>query len=318
MRIAFIFFAILLRIQSLFAQQDYMNYHRAIVRAEEHLGFERFDLALKVYDSVFQAYPFIFCKDYVIALQSAALLKDTSAMKRYALGAMGAGAKLSALERLPLIRNWVDQPCWRSVVTQYDTLRNNYKKSRRLDVNRQLSKNFREDEDNKSDKEYANKVFRKNIEYIKAIIDSLGFPGERLIGIDDADFDPGGTNHVAKLRDTDYSPNTVIVACLHYDRSIEFLGLPLLERAMRDGLLRPSEFASIYTFNVDLMIKMGKRKPEEIQLPRLWFDFPFGISPPDPLLTDQFRSQYAIRSKQTDKRLEDILFRLKLVTNFGY
>ncbi len=315
MRLIFIVF---LHSQCLFAQHNYMNYHRAIVRAEEHLSVEQFDLALKVYDSVFLAYPFVFCKDYVIALQTAALIKDTSAMQRYALGAVGAGAKLSALERLPLIRNWVDQSCWRSVVTQYDTLRNNYKKEHRLDINRKLSKNFRLDEDNKSDKEYASIIFKKNIEYIKAVTDSLGFPGERLVGIDDADFDPGGTNNVAKLMDTDYSTSTVLVACLHHDRSIEFLGMPLLEQAMRDGLLRPSEFASIYTFNVDLMIKMGKRKPDEIPLPRLWFDFPFGMSAPDPALTDQFRTRYAIRSKLTDKRLNDLLFRLKLVTNFGY
>lgn len=300
------------------AQQDYWRYHQSILNIESLIVDENRDQALTQYDSLFAQYDFVFCKDYVVALQIALLHGDQSRTERYALSALEAGAKIDALERLPLVKGQLSSALWQKIRSKAPDARKRYHQKINLALNKKLTSNFRYDEEHKSDKQRAAGVFQQNFDFIRSIIDSIGFPGEKLVGIDNSDWDKVGQNTVARLYDTQYDNAKVIVSMLHYNRSIEVLGLETFQKAIQTGLLHPYEFACIYTFEVDLEIKMGRKKTQDIHLDRWFFEFPFGLKAPSADWVVEHRKRWGIRSPQDAIRLQEICQKRQIIIDLGY
>ncbi|MEM8899131.1 MAG: hypothetical protein AAGC85_13540, partial [Bacteroidota bacterium] len=81
----------LLSAVTLSGQPNYLAYHQQIQEAESLLLREAYGSALESYEKIFEAYPFVFKRDYAIAFQVALILGEKEKASLYLQRAIQAG-----------------------------------------------------------------------------------------------------------------------------------------------------------------------------------------------------------------------------------
>jgi len=179
------------------AQDDYRIYHRWVNNAERCFFLDgKTDSAYRYYDMAFSKFDFVFAKDCFMAAQIAYYNKSDKYIsylkKGFKNGLRPDHLKYSKV-LAPLIK---DSIAFKKKFNDYDELRQVYLKRINAVALKQVikhvsqdqtEKNFRySDRDWKGESIYAKKL-EKHMSFIEALIKQVGFPGDKVIGIDQED-----------------------------------------------------------------------------------------------------------------------------------
>jgi hypothetical protein len=226
------------------ASQDYENYHKQVMEAENLLSDEKYSEAFTVYETLFRSYSFIFLRDYQIAAQLALYLNDHQKAFYYLKEGIKAGWDKKSIKKNRYLAQLRKNPQWKSLRKEYTSLRNDYQEGLDQPVRKGVKKLFAKDQwkalgalckfSPKGQDRYAEKRFgphsEKQIRQLISILDEKGYPGEKLIG----------NNFWAATILTHH--NSVSKAYVQKDTLYEFLK-PKLLTAISNGRLSPEEFA---------------------------------------------------------------------------
>lgn len=177
---------------------DYRNYHTQIIQAENQLAVAQYREALKTYETIFDAYDFVFCRDYKIAAQVAAHLNDNRRAFRFMEKAFSSGWEMKDAKRLKSLKPIRDLPAWSKLEDSYDSLRTVYLNRIDSQTRETVHEMFKKDQKkalgalmrigNKAQQAYGVKKFAPHSEAqlseLLEIINTKGYPGEKRIGND--------------------------------------------------------------------------------------------------------------------------------------
>jgi len=176
------------------AQNSYLDYHYEIIEAEQLIVEHRFEEALSRFDDLFEAYDFVFVRDYKVATQLAVVLQNKTAALEYMRRAIGSGWEPQEIKK-----NKLAEDLFKTIPESLvDSLQNNYDQI--------LDKALREKVHDmyKADQKMAIKNLLKigqaakarhaeakfaphsedQLKKVTEILKNEGYPGEQLIGND--------------------------------------------------------------------------------------------------------------------------------------
>ena len=176
------------------AQNSYLDYHYEIIEAEQLIVEHRIEEALSRFDALFEAYDFVFVRDYKVATQLAVVLQNKTAALEYMRRAIGSGWEPEEIKKNKLVED-LFKTIPESLV---DSLQKNY--------DQMLDKALREKVHDmyKADQKMAIKNLLKigqaakarhaeakfaphsedQLKKVTEILKNEGYPGEQLIGND--------------------------------------------------------------------------------------------------------------------------------------
>ncbi|WP_146140098.1 hypothetical protein [Cecembia rubra] len=226
--------------------KDYLQYHKQIIEAEKLIGEENFKAALSQYENVFDTYEFVFLRDYQVAAQLALFLNDKQKALHYVKEGISAGWELKAIKKNKYLSQLNNEPEWKSIVNDYDSLRKVHNESLNQPIRNKAKKMFSKDQrkafgallkiGDKAQQKYAERKFaphseRQVFELIE-ILESAGYPGEKLIG---------NRYWISTILS---HHNSISTEYVKKDTLYTFLK-PRLFEALRNGQMSPYEYATI-------------------------------------------------------------------------
>jgi len=178
------------------AQQSYQNYHHQIVQSEQLIVSGNYEAAILKLDSLFTKYNFVFLRDCKLATELCAYTKDLDHGLRFVQQGILQGWTLKDIEKNKNLRFLLTDPRWAALKNEYEELHRQYLKKLNIPLREQVHLMFKNDQrkalgalfriGEKSQQKYAERKFaphsEKQIREINIIIDSLGYPGEQIIG----------------------------------------------------------------------------------------------------------------------------------------
>ncbi len=243
------------------AETDYFKYHDQINKAE-YLFFKeaKVDSCLYVYDKVFFEFNFIFVKDIINAIQIS--VYSGKPYEKYIELGFKHGLKISHLAKIKLLNKFYlkleDDSNLKKI---YQINRKAYLSKIDLKYLDWINKISVKDQVNKyySDKIYYN-LLEKDLKTLTDSILKRGFPGDRLIGIQDSTIFKETKSKVFKdlptlakkfkkaiafheIEETDLSAITIIPMWLHSTCPTNFLTFEEFQKQVKKGNLHPRDFA---------------------------------------------------------------------------
>ncbi len=298
------------------AQEDYFDYHRSINSTEELIGQEKFADAVGGYDVIFKEYDYVFLKDLLIAAQVAYLSSDVEKTNEWLLRAVANGYECGCITVMPVFKEYVKTDGWIQIVSKSSGLHDEYLASIDLGLHYEFHHRYKQEQENKTtDRNFE--IVYSNYKRIKSLMDSMPFPSERLIGIDNDTIFP--TVRGGSLTNCSAGNSKIIPTLLHYDNPITDIGLDKFVDAVKLGHLHPNQFASIYTFETNYVSRLNNnRSINKPDLPEYYFNFSFGRKSNDFDRVDKDRSKFGISSLETDKNLMMVAEKYNVRFNYGY
>jgi hypothetical protein len=256
--ILILFFPTILLCSSL-EEEHYIEYHKAINKAEDLFFCHNMtDSSLHIYDQVFNDYSFLFVKDVLIAAQIAYF--NQRPFRKYLVLGFKFGLKLDHLENIELFK-----PVYQLLKLDYELLelfnreRKEYLSSIDYEYLLSIYNMSIHDQINKNDKDLSYANFKKECisKIIKMILDK-GFPGSKMIGIDDNnifreighpeyDFNylknkSGHNLSYFKLEEESFTATTIMTILIHNGCAYDELK-PYFENLIDSGLIHPRQIA---------------------------------------------------------------------------
>lgn len=225
---------------------DYLQYHQQIIEAEKLISEENFNAALSQYERVFDTHDFVFLRDYQVAAQLALFLNDKKKAFHFIKEGILAGWELKAIKKNKYLFQLNKESEWKSIVTGYDSLRIAYNKSLNQPIRNKAKEMFTKDQrkafgalfriGDKAQQKYAERKFaphsEKQLFELIAILESAGYPGEKLIG--NRYWISTILSHHNSIS-TEYAKKDTLYAFLK----------PRLLEALKNGQMSPFEYATI-------------------------------------------------------------------------
>ena len=299
-----------------FAQQDYLEYHRQINIAEELIVKEKFIESVNQYDSIINQYEYIFLKDLVIAAQIAILSNNFEKSTNWLKKAISNGYDCKCIERIPVFQEYSKTNSWQNIVSNSEKYNLIYLDSINLDLHYEFHHRYKQEQESKRQREKYVTIVYRNYNRIKSLMDSIPFPSERIIGIDDESIFP--TSRGGKLNSCEASNSKVIPTLLHYDNPITDIGLSKFIDAIKSGHLHPRQFAYIYSFETNYVSRLSKYKNENSpRLPEYWFNYAFGRKTNDMEQVNLDRKLFGICSIEMHEAKKEIAHKYGLRLSFG-
>jgi len=233
---------------------DYLNYHRQVIEAESSMGEERYGEALSRYKEVIGNHEFVFLRDYKIATQLALYLNEKQKVLHFLKEGITAGWELKEIKKNSFLAPILDYPEWKNIEKKYDSLRIIYLARIDQSTRDSVHSMFKKDQQkalgalfrigNKAQENYGNKKFAPHSENQMAglinILESQGYPGEKLIGNDYwMSTILGHHNSISE----DYTKKDTLYQYIK----------PALEKALLSGEISPYEFAMIDDWKIAVM-----------------------------------------------------------------
>lgn len=185
-------FILISSISSVFAQTSYLTYHEKVIEIEQLIVDHKFKPALKQYSELFDSYDFVFARDYKVAAQLAALLRDNSLALAYLKEGIKAGWTPKSIKKNKLIAPIFDQLNKTDLEDLIDSYENSLNQPLRTEAHEMLKKDQKMafkallKIGQKAKIRYAEQKFaphsEKQIEQLIKMLDKDGYPGEQLIG----------------------------------------------------------------------------------------------------------------------------------------
>lgn len=300
-------------------EKNYINYHILINKAEKNYFLDKnVDSTLIYYDKAFEEYDFIFIKDLLNAAQIACF--NNQPYESYVMRSFEFGMKKEHFQKYPILEKNVKELFKKKWVN--DTI-----KAKRKKYLESLDLNYRswiyeiaiDDQLSKSQPGYAKKV-NFLIGKLASRIEEIGFPGERVIGIDDDSMysDMGNPEMDFSNRLKEISPNKISYFKLDYDILASKLPILLfihhkcsyskfesvLFDEIKKGNIHPRDVGSIH----DNVLRFRNRKriyyctaslPDNAFLLNLFTEYPESISN-NIQKVDKLRAEFFIVSVEID------------------
>jgi len=286
---------------------NYIDYHKLINKADSLFGNEQFEEALNIYHSAFEEFDPAFVRDYLIAAQISILTNSHDRMTFYLENAMTWGYPCECIESLPIFDDFIKSEAWEMLKSKEPEYRKLYASNVSLKLNKELSIRYRDEQDSKSQKDEYIQVVKSNYANIKFLIESINFPSEHNVGLDNGSIAPNKINTVSGLETCIPGNQKVMVTLLHYDNPITDIGIEKFVYAIESGLLHPRDFAYIFTFekhNISrISSSLNVNKPN---LPDYDFNFPFGRKNEDYQKVNGDRAKFGISSLEVDNRVKAV------------
>jgi len=241
--------------------QDYTHYHLQVMKAEKLITTEAYHQALQVYESLFEAYNFIFLRDYQIATQLALITNNKKKAKTYLKQGILAGWTLKSIKKNKYLTPLWGNGNWKSIKNEYKTLRKQYEEATiNQKIRTQVKGMYTKDQKkafkalfrftSKGQDKYTEQKFaphsEKQMAELEDILASYGYPGEQLIG-----------NNIWMSTILSHH-NSISTAYANKDKLYPRLQ-PLLKEALRKGQISPPELATIEDWY--LSVKMERKIP---------------------------------------------------------
>ena len=291
--------------------QNYLAYHIGFAEAEELIVNEKFSEAESILDGLFAGHEVKFVKDYLIAAQISFLNSHKNKAFDHLRHALKKGVKLECIKSIHLFNKNIVKEEWEELEKASDQFRKTYLESIDLKNHINLHKRYQKEQDAKRNEHYGSVVY-SNFRNIKSLVDSTGFPGEALIGLDNQSL-------AHSIDDCACGNSKVVVTLLHYDHPISELGLDLLVAEVKAGNLHPRELATIYIYEKSKVSKLYKNSKKEYPaLPDYYFNLPFGNKSTDMERVNSDRLEFGICKYEVDEKKEAISRKYGMKLTFNY
>jgi hypothetical protein len=279
------------------SDDDYLSYHRAVIEAETAIATQDYSKALSLYTRIFDSYDFVFLRDYKIATQLALYVGKTDDSFVYLEKGIASGWTMKSIKKNKFLGKLQQLDDWERVKRSYDSLRSIYQASIDPALRKRVQTMFRKDQwkaigalltlSSKAQQRYAERKFaphsEKQLVKLNQIINTYGYPGERLIG-------------------NNYWISTILSH--HNSMSTRYAVkdtlYPHLKNALRQavltGQMSPYEFAIIESWYIAISSDHKQRS----------YGYLSALTEMELVRANQFRSQIGLRSVETRNKLIDI------------
>jgi hypothetical protein len=292
-------------------QKNYIQYHKDFSKVEEFVANEKFIEAESELDTLFGNYEVKFAKDYLIAGQVCLMNGHKNKGIEFIRSAIKMGVKLSCLKSIKLLSDKIVESEWNNLKNEESQLRKEYLKSIDLGLYQEFHKRYQEEQDAKRTVTYKSVVY-SNFNRIKEITESIGFPGEDIIGLDNQTL-------AKSISDCGCGNSKIIVTLLHYDFPISEIGEEKLISAIERGNLHPREFATIYNFEKNKVSVLYSESNKEYDiLPKYNFNFPFGETITDIEKVNSDREKFGICRYDIDEKKIEVSRKYGMKLKFDY
>ncbi|MGD1846108.1 MAG: hypothetical protein ACFB10_12005 [Salibacteraceae bacterium] len=308
-----------LTISAAFSQSNYLHYHQGINQTEALIVEEQFSEAVRAYDSLFAEYEYVFLKDLLIAAQIAVLSEQPEKTTQWLERALKKGYQCDCITRMPVFEKYIETKAWQHLLDQSEEFKADYYSSIQLQWHREFHQRYKREQESKtaSDRSAYISIVSNNYQRIKVLMDSVPFPSERIVGIDNEMLFP--SQNGGKLSNCDAANSKVIPTLLHYDNPITDIGWDKFVAALQSGHLHPNQFATIYSFESNYVSRLNANKNiNRPELPQYYFQFPFGKKSKDLEKVNRHRAQFGICSIELSEKKKLICRKYRLRMRFGY
>ena len=193
-------------------------------------------------------------------------------MNKYAETAAILGKKKIALDFIErnlnhgmLLRYYTNNPNFfevlktergKKIISNYDSLRKRYLENINIELRNEIQKMIKEDQAHVREQEKRNAVFKKNTKRLIEIFETIGYPGEDIVGPYNVDFQNAD----------------ITILLLHTSDSIRVnYFIPKLEQYVKNGTCDPKTLGAVidnyHLFNDDPQIIGTYEKREENMIP---------------------------------------------------
>jgi hypothetical protein len=300
-----------------FGQSNYMEYHRLINNADYYFGNEKFESALSMYDSAFQEFDAAFVWDYIMAAQISTLTSSSAHTSSYLEKALKAGYTCECVEQIPVLAEYIKTDEWDTLKSKKVEFRALYISKISPKLNMEFSERYKKEQEAKgpgSRVPFINEV-KSNFARIKFLIDSLGFPSERNIGID---FGKNSFSTRNELSSCNAGNSKVIATLLNYDNPITDIGIEKFIEAIELGLLHPREFAYIFTFEKYNISRISTSLSVNVPvLPDYEFNFSLKLID-NKTKVNQDRARFGICPLETEEKVKLVEKKYSVIRHFHY
>ena len=226
---------------------------------------------------------------------------------------------------MPLFKDYINASQWNRIKSKSDLYKAEYDSTYHKKLHHEFHFRYKQEQENKSDRLLRQKYKRivdDNVSRIQYLMDSIPFPSERIIGLDDGNLLP--TTQGGQLNSCEAGNSKIISILIHYSinhkiSSIDKIGLSKFIEAIKTGHLHPRQFASIHSFNERPVQRVNnnvaKNSPD---LPGYYFNFGFGKKIKDLARVNEDRAEFGICSLEVEKKMEEVAQKYKLRLSYGY
>ncbi|GAB5550738.1 MAG: hypothetical protein Sapg2KO_03290 [Saprospiraceae bacterium] len=221
------------------AQTNYIPYYQKWLKVESLALEDQMEAAEKLILECFDSHEAAFATDLVLAAQISAITGHDSLSFLWIEKALKRGVKYSCFKAMEVFKEMQSKPQWDTLQSKVKRLEYEYASAIRLDLNKEFMQRFYLEQEAKSKPTYED-VVTSNFNRIREITQSIGFPGERLVGLDIS-------NDTESVRNCYYGNGKITVTFLHHPYAFSLLHKELLA-AVKSGDLAPDDFLYIYSF----------------------------------------------------------------------
>ena len=274
-------------------QRDYLTYHRYINRAEVCLTENKIDSSIAYYDRAFQEFDFAFVKDAYIAAQVAYKASDWARLKQYLAKGARYGLTVDCLDESPILVKIKSLYSYKGIA---DTMQACNRLFRRNDsLAAEWKERFEKEQRTKNISfDQYKQVVLDNVARIKTLLQTTGFPGERMLGIS------GNCTELGNYH--------AFYTLAHYDfAATEFFDK--LWKAVKQGELHPRDFATLCEFESLRMRSVPpaykifspsfKQTPKQLLFNHAWLKDTTASAIAKAAIN---RAKYSLCSEQTDRK----------------
>lgn len=235
---------------------DHIKYWRLYYSMEESVIDSNYTKALEYYHDLYQQYEFIYANHAFIGLQLCAINSEKQNIQKYIERCYQAGILEEVLKNNSIIKKHI--PNIEKYDINYDSLRAVYKGRINLKIREEIIRmdsldNIATDKVNKSFLNYSEwrKVSRKNAKRIFEITEAYGYPGEKLIGINQNQqfIDSIGDYKIGwNILNQSYRATNMLVHYFSsYSRACHKKNMILLKQ-VKQGYLEPTDYGIFHDF----------------------------------------------------------------------
>jgi len=249
-------------LQSVLAQ-DYLSYHHLNNRINRDIFEDNLGLALLRFDTINENYDFIFSNHCLKALKVSVLKNDSLRASLWLERAIKSGIELSQLSSDEITSRALQYSTCRNYVSAYDSLHSIYDSKVNWEIRLIIDSLFTADQTftsktNSKNVKNINEHYQRHATLLIEITKKYGYPGEKLIGVDNLDnhhylkFLVVNAKHMIFMS-RGLSKSKVFTMLMHYYSTHQTNENDLFLENVKNGYMFPYEYAIIN----DLMCLYG-------------------------------------------------------------
>jgi len=245
--------------------QDYIRYHQIRMKAEKAILDTNYSDAVAIYDALFNEYDFVFAKHIYTATQTAIENNDLEKAFDFITKGVLQGIKINEVDNDSILVKLKKDPRWDEFELRYDSLRKIYIGNVNWEARNFINKMYDIDQEYRDRHELKkwnfvlrpfirmkwNKVLEEMVKKnLSPLIDSLGFPGERLVGLDER------WMHQKRRNDGLESTFVFFILIHYYSKPRDTLLNKMIYNEIKTGYILPEKYAAL----IDFQAEWGKDK----------------------------------------------------------